>query len=72
MALGMVGVPFAPTVHRNDDRTVMENLLGLDQQVTRDMTVRVNYVRKLERNRMKLQNTAIPFSATLLFEPIVT
>ena len=32
-ALGMVGVPFAPTVHRDDDRTVMENLLGLDQQV---------------------------------------
>ena len=29
----------------------------------RDTTIRFNYVRKLERNRMKLQNTAIPFSA---------
>ena len=25
--------------------------------------MRFNYVRKLERNRMKLQNTAIPFEA---------
>ncbi|MEP7308394.1 MAG: TonB-dependent receptor [Acidobacteriota bacterium] len=40
-----------------------EFVVGLDQQVTRDMTVRFNYVRKLERNRMKAQNTAIPFSA---------
>ena len=40
-----------------------EYVAGIDQQVTRDMTVRFNYVRKLERNRMKLQNTAIPFSA---------
>ena len=28
-----------------------------------DATLRFNYVRKLERNRMKLQNTAIPFEA---------
>jgi hypothetical protein len=40
-----------------------EFVAGIDQQVARDMTVRVNYVRKLERNRMKLQNTAIPFGA---------
>ena len=40
-----------------------EFVAGIDQQVMRDMTVRFNYVRKLERNRMKLQNTAIPFSA---------
>ena len=36
-------------------------MVGLDQQLARDTTVRFNYVRKLERNRMKLQNTAIPF-----------
>jgi hypothetical protein len=40
-----------------------EFVAGVDQQVTGDMTIRFNYVRKLERNRMKLQNTAIPFSA---------
>jgi hypothetical protein len=40
-----------------------EYVIGLDQQIGRDTTVRFNYVRKLERNRMKLQNTAIPFSA---------
>jgi hypothetical protein len=40
-----------------------EYVAGIDQQVMRDMTIRFNYVRKLERNRMKLQNTAIPFSA---------
>jgi hypothetical protein len=40
-----------------------EIVAGIDQQVMRDMTIRFNYVRKLERNRMKLQNTAIPFSA---------
>jgi hypothetical protein len=40
-----------------------EYVAGIDQQVTRDTTVRFNYVRKLERNRMKAQNTAIPFSA---------
>jgi hypothetical protein len=40
-----------------------EYVLGIDQQISRDTTVRFNYVRKFERNRMKLQNTAIPFSA---------
>ncbi|MEO8259506.1 MAG: TonB-dependent receptor [Acidobacteriota bacterium] len=40
-----------------------EYVLGIDQQVSRSTTVRFNYVRKFERNRMKLQNTAIPFSA---------
>ena len=40
-----------------------EFVAGLDQQIMRDMTIRFNYVRKLERNRMKSQNTAIPFSA---------
>jgi hypothetical protein len=34
----------------------------VDQQVASDTTVRFNYVRKLERDRMKLQNTAIPFT----------
>jgi hypothetical protein len=40
-----------------------EYVAGIDQQVTRDMTIRFNYVRKFERDRMKIQNTAIPFSA---------
>jgi hypothetical protein len=40
-----------------------EFVVGVDQQVASDTTVRFNYVRKLERDRMKLQNTAIPFSA---------
>jgi hypothetical protein len=40
-----------------------EYVAGIDQQITRDTTIRFNYVRKLERDRMKLQNTAIPFSA---------
>jgi hypothetical protein len=40
-----------------------EYVAGLDQQLMQDMTIRFNYVRKLERNRMKSQNTAIPFSA---------
>jgi hypothetical protein len=40
-----------------------EFVAGIDQQIARDTTIRFNYVRKLERNRMKLQNTAIPFSA---------
>jgi len=31
--LGIAGLPLSPTVHRDDDRTVMENLLGLDEQV---------------------------------------
>jgi len=36
---------------------------GIDQQVTHDMTVRFNFVRKFERNRLQQLNTAIPFSA---------
>ena len=40
-----------------------EYVSGVNQQIRRDTTIRFNYVRKLERNRMKLQNTAIPFSA---------
>jgi hypothetical protein len=38
-------------------------VVGLDQQLRSATAVRFNYVRKLERNRMKLQNTAIPFDA---------
>ena len=41
-----------------------EFVVGLDQQFMANTTLRFNYVRKLERNRMKLQNTAIPFEAT--------
>jgi len=40
-----------------------EFVVGLDQQFMKDTTLRFNYVRKLERDRMKLQNTAIPFEA---------
>jgi len=40
-----------------------EFVVGLDQQLMKTTTLRFNYVRKLERNRMKLQNTAIPFEA---------
>ena len=40
-----------------------EYVAGIDQQIRNDTTVRFTYVRKLERNRMKLQNTAIPFDA---------
>ena len=40
-----------------------EFVVGLDQQVLSDTTVRFTYVRKLERNRMRLQNTAIPYEA---------
>jgi len=40
-----------------------EFVAGIDQQLRSDTTVRFTYVRKLERNRMKLQNTAIPFDA---------
>jgi hypothetical protein len=40
-----------------------EFVVGVDQQLAADTTVRFNYVRKLERDRMKLQNTAIPFAA---------
>jgi hypothetical protein len=40
-----------------------EVVAGIDQQIRSDTTVRFTYVRKLERNRMKLQNTAIPYDA---------
>ena len=40
-----------------------EFVVGLDQQFMSSTTLRFNYVRKLERNRMKLENTAIPFEA---------
>jgi hypothetical protein len=40
-----------------------EFVVGIDQQLMKDTTIRFNYVRKLERNRMKLQNTAIPYEA---------
>jgi hypothetical protein len=40
-----------------------EFVVGLDQQLFSGTTLRLNYVRKLERNRMKVQNTAIPFEA---------
>jgi hypothetical protein len=40
-----------------------EFVAGIDQQVMSDTTVRFTYVRKLERNRMRLQNTAIPYEA---------
>ena len=40
-----------------------EFVAGIDQQLRSDTTVRFNYVRKLERNRMVLRNTAIPFEA---------
>ena len=39
-----------------------EYVAGIDQRLTRDMTIRFNYVRKFERNRMRVLNTAIPFS----------
>jgi hypothetical protein len=40
-----------------------EFVVGIDQQLLTDTTIRFNYVRKLERNRMKLENTAIPYEA---------
>jgi hypothetical protein len=40
-----------------------EYVAGVDQQLPGSMTARFNYVRKLEKNRMKVQNTAIPFDA---------
>jgi hypothetical protein len=40
-----------------------EFVAGVDQQLLSDTTMRFTFVRKLERNRMKLQNTAIPFEA---------
>jgi hypothetical protein len=40
-----------------------EFVAGIDQQLLSDTTVRFTFVRKLERNRMRLQNTAIPYEA---------
>ena len=40
-----------------------EFVAGIDQQFMADTTVRFTYVRKLERNRMVRQNTAIPYEA---------
>jgi hypothetical protein len=40
-----------------------EFVAGIDQQFLANSTVRLTYVRKLERNRMTLRNTAIPFEA---------
>jgi hypothetical protein len=40
-----------------------EFVAGIDQQLWSDTTVRFNYVRKLERNRMQMMNTAIPYEA---------
>ena len=41
----------------------VEYMGGIDQQLMRDMTARFTFVRKFERNRYQLLNTAIPFSA---------
>ncbi|MBI2149513.1 MAG: TonB-dependent receptor, partial [Acidobacteria bacterium] len=52
------------TLDRNLELPVTdEYVAGIDQEVMRDMTLRFNFVRKFERNRMHLLNTAIPFSA---------
>jgi hypothetical protein len=40
-----------------------EYMAGIDQEVMRDMTARFTFVRKFERNRMHLLNTAIPITA---------
>ena len=40
-----------------------EFVAGIDQQVMDDTTVRLMFVRKLERNRMVRLNTAIPYGA---------
>ena len=40
-----------------------EFVAGVDQQILADTTVRFTFVRKLERNRMVRQNTAIPYDA---------
>ena len=53
----------AASTRTSSFRTRTSTSLGIDQRVRRDTTVRFNYVRKFERNRMKVQNTAIPFSA---------
>jgi hypothetical protein len=41
----------------------LEYMGGLDQELTRDMTARFTFVRKFERERYSLLNTAIPMSA---------
>ena len=41
----------------------VEYMGGIDQEIMRDMTARFTFVRKFERNRYSLLNTAIPFSA---------
>jgi hypothetical protein len=41
----------------------VEYMGGIDQQLMRDMTARFTFVRKFERNRYQLLNTAIPLSA---------
>jgi hypothetical protein len=41
----------------------VEYMGGIDQQMMKDMTARFTFVRKFERNRYSLLNTAIPFSA---------
>src|SRR5204862_4825579 len=41
----------------------VEYMGGLDQQLMKDMTARFTFVRKFERNRYQLLNTAIPISA---------
>jgi len=38
----------------------VEYMGGIDQEITRDMTARFTFVRKFERNRYQLLNTAIP------------
>jgi hypothetical protein len=41
----------------------VEYMGGIDQELMRDMTARFTFVRKFERNRYQLLNTAIPMSA---------
>ena len=41
----------------------VEYMGGLDQELMRDMTARFTFVRKFERERYSLLNTAIPMSA---------
>ena len=41
----------------------VEYMGGVDQELMRDMTARFTFVRKFERNRYQLLNTAIPLSA---------
>jgi len=41
----------------------IEYTAGIDQEVMRDMTLRFNFVRKFERDKWQIYNTAIPFEA---------